>query len=141
MQVTGLTETQREMQAVQARLRDLTPVLTVLAADIRTLIDDSFENSRDPSGQSWQPLQPKTVQRKGSAKPLIDTGVLRSSITTAVAPKSLSVGSRVVYAATQNFGRGAIPARRYMVSTADTNVQRLVSDTVSNYIATGRITP
>jgi hypothetical protein len=39
------------------------------------------------TNNNWQPLKPDTIKRKGSSRPLIDTGILRSSITYVVEKK------------------------------------------------------
>jgi len=43
---------------------------------------DAFKTSADGE---WQANEPETIRRKGSSKPLIDTGTLRNSITWSVA--------------------------------------------------------
>ena len=59
---TGLVEAMDELEAITARIRDLSPVLTVAARDTKTLIDDSFRRSRSPDGSAWSPLAPSTVK-------------------------------------------------------------------------------
>jgi hypothetical protein len=39
------------------------------------------------TSNEWTPLKPNTIKRKGSSRPLIDTGILRSSITYVVEKK------------------------------------------------------
>lgn len=45
-----------ELREVAARLANMTPILEVVAADVRTIIDDRFENLNTPSGQPWAEL-------------------------------------------------------------------------------------
>ena len=40
----------------------------------------NMAEGKDALGNAWKPLDPKTVEKKGSAIPLIDTGNLRSNI-------------------------------------------------------------
>ena len=46
----------------------------------RTLVVRSFTTGGRSNGKAWPKLQPETKKRKGSSKPLIDTGQLRNSI-------------------------------------------------------------
>jgi phage gpG-like protein len=106
LRVTGIEETQERLDAIGARLRDLTPVLAVIAQDTRTLIDDSFAGSRAPDGSPWAPLSPKTLARRrgGSGNPLINTSRLRNGQTAFGRGTTLSFGSNVPYAKPQQFG-------------------------------------
>ena len=100
---------------------------------------ESFEESRAPDGESWQPLARATKVgrlrrdrrnfRKGGGlskrgrqavragfQPLVDTGRLRASITRNVYGNAVEIGTDVAYAATHQFGdagRG-IPARPFL---------------------------
>lgn len=69
-----------------------------------------FAAGVEPSGKPWEPLSPVTIalRRKGkgagSAKPLLDTGRLRNSITYRVGANQVIVGTNVIYARMQHFG-------------------------------------
>jgi phage virion morphogenesis protein len=80
-------------------------------AEIGQLILTSVIRNFDAGGrpQRWAPLKHR------SGKPLIDTGRLRNSITARSDSDSAEVGTNVIYAATHQFGRGAIPARPFLV--------------------------
>lgn len=71
----------------------------------------------------WPELLPKTIARKGSSHPLIDTGKLRASITHKLdGDTAVHVGvfgEEAVIAATHEFGSFAknIPERSYLRST------------------------
>lgn len=71
-------------------------------------VHQSFAKSQTPYGERWKPLK----YRKG--KPLILTGALRQSITVRSTSTGNYITSGLVYANTQNFGRGPIPARAYV---------------------------
>jgi len=66
----------------------------------------SFRESKSPWGWSWARLRPSTIsrRRKGSSKPLMDTGRLRNSITYSVRGNVLELGTNVRYASTHQFG-------------------------------------
>ena len=104
--VNGARQTKREIDAAIARARDLNPVLTVAAADTKTLIDDAFDGSHSPDGTRWQALSPKTIakRRQGSSKPLIDTAILRNSVTATARGVVLSFGTNVIYARPHQMG-------------------------------------
>jgi phage gpG-like protein len=120
------------MAAVAARLSDMTPILEVVAANVRLEIDDAFQNGRSPEGVVWRGLSHTTEQinpRRVGGKPLNDTGRLRRSITTTVSPRGLRFGTNVVYAGAQNFGNpanrvfgkapGPVPARPFLLVSQD----------------------
>lgn len=91
----------------------------------------------------WPPLKPETIKRKGSSKPLIDTGKLRASITHKVEGDVVKVGvfgeEQALIAAVHEFGspKKNIPQRSFMRVTADEkekDVQRLVDEEVEKVI-------
>ena len=149
--VRGLDEALRELDDAQGRIADLSPVMAVIAEDVKTLIDDSFEQSRKPSGRPWEPLAPATVKRRraNSSKPLIDTSVLRNSINARPGPRSVRFGTNVPYAEWHQFGTESIIARpffpvdeagREWVSEgpAGEELERIV-DAIIRYITTGEL--
>lgn len=118
------------MEAIAARLRDMSPIMTVVAEDTRTLIDDSFQTLTSPAGQPWAPLSDTTIElnpRRAGGRPLNDTTRLRRSITTETSKRGFSFGTNVRYAAKQHFGdpnnrvfgraRGPVPARPFLPVT------------------------
>ena len=146
----GLDEATEENEGRAERCANLLPVLQVLAQDLRTLIDDSFDQSRSPMGQGWEPLKPATIKRrrKGSAKPLVDTGRLRNSIATRAKPKSIEFGTNVNYAAAQQFGTEHIPDRPFLpvlpsgeFANAGPSAQwlREAEEAIATYIETGQL--
>lgn len=60
IQATGIDEAQQRLEEIAARLADLTPVMQVAVADTVTLIDDSFDGQRSPSGAPWAPRSEAT---------------------------------------------------------------------------------
>ena len=88
--------------------------------------DNLFDQSVGPDGETWAPLSKRAIANRNKKnakvknktrqsdghKILMDTGVLRNSLTNAGAPYSLAaisgneivVGTNVPYAAIQNFG-------------------------------------
>jgi phage gpG-like protein len=116
--VTGVDGVVAMLEAAKGRLRDLGPVLSVVAADTVTLIDDSFAGGHTPENVAWAPLSPKTLARRrgGSGNPLVDTSRMRSSTTAYGRGTTLSFGSNVPYAPPQQWGAtrsGTLKNRSY----------------------------
>lgn len=61
--------------------RDADRALNLVGVMAHNMSKESFATSGDGE---WPANDPKTIERKGSGKPLIDTGTLRNSITWAV---------------------------------------------------------
>lgn len=77
-----------------------------IAEDMKTKTDMRFRHSKDPNGVMWEPLKESTVsrRRKGSSKPLVDTGELRGSISSKATKDAAIVGTNKEYATFQNYG-------------------------------------
>lgn len=103
-----MAEVVARLVAVQARSRDLRPVLEVAAADTVALIDDAFETSTSPAGELWAPLAESTVRRRrqGSSKPLVDTARLRTSANARVEGAKLRFGTSASYGIFHQAGSG-----------------------------------
>lgn len=108
VRATGIAEVVAHLVDVQSRSRDLRPVLEVAAADTVAIIDDAFETSASPSGELWAPLADSTVRRRrqGSAKPLVDTGRLRTSASARAEGATLRFGTNTPYAIFHQGGNG-----------------------------------
>ena len=149
---TGATEAQARLEAIAARLADITPVMQVAAADTMTLIDDSFAGSRAPDGSPWAPLAASTVaRRRGTIATILDnTGILRGSMFARGTRTGLAFGTNTPYAAPHQTGGRRLPQRAFLpvemgaaprlMSTgpAGTHWTR-VRDSVRRYIATGEV--
>lgn len=60
-----IADTARELRAVADRMANMRPALEVLAADIRTKIDDSFEQTRSAiDGSPFAPLSDATLMQR-----------------------------------------------------------------------------
>ena len=156
---TGLVEAMDELEAITARIRDLSPVLTVAAQDTKTLIDDSFRRSRSPDGSAWSPLAPSTIKRRRhgprtrarKATILVDTDVLRKSMYSTSDKSSLTMGTITPYAVYHQFGNGRM-LRPFMPITGSVTSYQLMTGgpagrhwrdvraMVIEYIRTGQIT-
>lgn len=82
-------------------------------------ITDNFEQQGGLSVGGWVPLKEETLARRRSGGGLIlqDTGRLKGSFEQLELTNSyVVIGSRLVYAATHQYGRGVIPARPMLPS-------------------------
>ena len=97
---------------------DSRQLMKILAADMEKEVGLRFRNSKDPQGNSWKPLSEYTIKRrrKRSNKPLLDTGLLRNSISPRTTETEAMVGTNLDYAKTQQMGdkKRGIPAREYL---------------------------
>ncbi len=105
-----------------SRLSDqaVTDVVKAIAAEAQDLVAEGFRRSAAPSGvPRWRRLaraRKRNARRGDRGKPLIDTGRLRASVTTRprIEGDSFSITADPVYAATHQYGFGAIPARPFL---------------------------
>lgn len=76
-----------------------------------------FSESKAPDGSTWAPLSPVTVarRRQHSDRPLLDTGLLRNSISSRADDRGVTIGTNKVQAAMLHFGakRGQFGRGRY----------------------------
>lgn len=141
LRLDGDDELIRAIQYLEARTRDMAPAFQFIGSYIVSEINQAFRESRDPWGHPWAPLSDVTKDKMkphprggDSAKPLLDTGRLRQSVTYQATNDSVRVGTDVEYATTQQFGArqgqygrrrgpipwGNIPARPFMPIVGDT---------------------
>lgn len=106
--VRGADAVGEKLAGVAARLRDLTPQTSVIAADLMTLIDDSFAESRSPDGSAFAPLK----SRVGT--PLVNSGRLRSSNHATGTRSGLMFGTNVAYGRPHQTGTARLPKRAFL---------------------------
>lgn len=146
LHVDGSAAVDRELAALARAGLDLRRPLTETGEYVRSETVQRFQDSRGPDGEAWAPLAPATLwgrvggarrrhftragavrrpvaRRMANAKPLVDHGHLRNSITYEVTAEAVQVGTdNKVYAAIHQFGGPAgrkdhrvhIPARPYL---------------------------
>lgn len=119
--MAGVTGDYRALDALIGQLGKLGPEVrrecaAVFAEQLGTLVSEGFDAAQAPDGTPWAPLAPRTLarRRKRSARPLLDTGRLRSSFAITSDAEGVYLSTPVVYAATHQHGRGAIPARPFL---------------------------
>lgn len=150
----GATRAAKNIRGAAERARNPEPALRGAGVELRAAVIDGFRRSEDPAtGKVWAPNSDRTIDRKGSSKPLIDTARLRNSVASRVQGNLVFVGTNVPYAAPHQFGspEQKIPQRRFLPgnaagqffarsgSLAAQAVERIRQRMV-NYIVTGRAT-
>lgn len=115
-----LEEKIKQLEEKAKRAKNLDKVMRVIASDILKEEQLNFKRNSDPDGNPWVPLSKKTIEykrkrgRNGNAI-LRDKGLLFGSLHTVVEDNSaiVATGPEIIYAKTQNYGRGGIPARQF----------------------------
>lgn len=135
------SEVRAALQRTMAATGDLRPVMKAIGERLLRSTEERFETETAPDGTAWTPLKassiaagykkPKRTPVKGhmtaaftrylaNRKILTLSGQLRGSIFSRPAADHVAVGTGKVYGATQQLGRGVIPARPFLgVTTAD----------------------
>lgn len=126
------------------KIKNTKPVLFKIAQDMVKEAQMNFRNTQDPDGNEWQALSKATIaqRRKGSSKPLIDTGTLRRSIQGTATNTLAMVGTNLKYAAIHQFG-GKIDRKEgskdmYWKHNSSTNTMRLSKKSKSNFVTSHR---
>ena len=144
------------MDGMAERSQDLSAVMRVIASDMLTFVDTTFAASISPTGHEWEPLSEFTISLRrdrkkrpiSSDKPLIDSGILRNSITAVPGVLAVIVGTNVPYAGHHQFGTFKIPARPFFPLTEDGEVMdegpiagewERYEEMIATYIETGDI--
>ena len=116
----GLAKLRQRLKTAAEKLKDMRPLWSSVGMYVqRQTIKERFDKEQTPEGEKWEPLAPTTIKRKkrhkrGQMKILHDTGELRKSITYEAGNDHVKIGSKLKYARTHQFGRGKIPARRFL---------------------------
>lgn len=120
MSLTGVTgdfaalaALRKELAAVAAKGRRV--AVKAMAPEVADLVAAGFRASDSPDGVGWRPLARAHANNR-RRKPLVDTGYLRASVTAhpQVSEDGFVITAAPVYAATHQYGRGAIPARPFL---------------------------
>lgn len=106
----------KRIKEMRERAESLGPLLNRRAALLSTVIDDAYQKGRSPLGEVWPALSEKTIdrRRKGSSKPLIDTGQMRVQSHARAGDKKIVfgvAGAAAKYAVFHVTGTGDMPRR------------------------------
>jgi len=152
-----ITKISMDTHGVMARLMkmlnktgNLRPALKLAGVHMYKSINENFQAQGRPTG--WRPLKEKTIKRRrkgkgvGTAQILLDTGVLRASVTSPTPKKAkaksiyrlsndrLEIGTNLTYAMVHQKGstKKNIPARPYMLF--QTEDSKKIQKIFKNYV-------
>lgn len=139
IEITANTpEISAKLRDLQRALHDLTPAFRDIGEALLNSTRQRFIDSVAPDGTPWKPLSEATLigrARRASggrlrnkdgrytkkaalayayAKPLIDRGNLMDLLNYQASKDQVRIGTPLIYGATHQFGRGAIPARPFL---------------------------
>ena len=125
IEILGLDTIDRQLQQLMSVNK--TRALEEIGQYVTSEVQQRFARSEDHEGRAWQSLRYRV------GKPLVDTGVLRSSITHRILNgHSVEIGTNVTYAAIHNYGgragrgrRVSIPKREFM-GISDDNEREII---------------
>ena len=106
----------RALAELRRRGESMEPALRSIGELLLNSTRARFDSQTSPDGEPWTPLKPRTLARKkrNRDKILTEEGRLRGTLAYQVGDGWVEVGSPLVYGATHQFGRDAIPARPYL---------------------------
>ena len=109
---TNFSKISLDIQGKCEKLKNMKSVMERIAGDMVKESQMNFRNGQSPSGEKWKELSSLTtsMRRKGSSKPLVDTGTLRRSIKERATSTQAIAGTNLIYAPVHQFG-GAIKPR------------------------------
>lgn len=117
-----------DIQGKCNKLKDIKPVLNIIAQDMTKEAQLNFRNNQSPEGEKWKPLSTLTIsmRRKGSSQPLVDTGILRRSIRGSANGTQAIAGTNIKYAAIHQFGGTIKPKNGKALSFGKHRVTKVV---------------
>ena len=94
-------EIKNSLERLQKALGDPTPAMQEIASAMRAKTQMRFRYGIDPSGKPWKPS--RRVQKHGG-QTLVNSGILKNSISSDAGHDYAAWGTNVKYAATHQFG-------------------------------------
>ncbi|MBL8250426.1 MAG: phage virion morphogenesis protein [Candidatus Competibacter sp.] len=124
----GLDALERRIGRLLVGLKQPEPLLRALAAEGESQTRRRLEvEKRGPDGTPWPEWSPGYAATRHGGQSLLDArGDLIRSLTAFADRQSAGWGTNLVYAATHQFGRDAIPARPFL-GVSDENFQDLLA--------------
>lgn len=89
----------RAIQELQKKAGSMKPAMNSIGGALKTRVQMGFLTSTAPDGTPWKRLKHR------SGKPLMDTRVLRNSITFNATDDQVEVGTNIEYGAVHQFGK------------------------------------
>ena len=128
-------ELRRGLQQLETKLGNLTPFFRDIGEALLNSTRERFRSQSAPDGSPWAALSPKyrAHKKKNAALILSLNGYLRGTLNYRAEKDQLRIGSPLIYAATHQFGRDAIPARPFLgLSDAD---MTMIADALQEWLS------
>ncbi len=105
--IANSAEVKAAFEALQAKLADLTPVFQDIGEEMLNRTRDRFRSHTAPDGEKWADLDKDYAKRKkkNADKILTLSGNLRGLLTVQAGPRSVRIGTPLIYGAAHQFGR------------------------------------
>lgn len=134
-----------DVRAVLGRLQaasvDMSGFFAVIGERLKDNIQDRIATQRSADDGVWAPLSPKYAawkERKFPGKGILTLhGYLHDFIAWQADTDGVAIGSNRIYAATQQFGRGNIPPRPFLLRSDNTLADEdrdMILDKANRYV-------
>lgn len=115
VQLTGERALEQLLDRFIKKGQKLEPALAEIGEYLIESHQERFKLEVGPDGTPWEPLAPATTKRKdGDDRILQESGTMRDTLAYQLVGEELHFGSNQEYAAAQQFGHEAIPARPFI---------------------------
>lgn len=110
------------------RIDDLSPLFGQIGDYLIESTQGRFASQQAPDGTPWAPLSPRyqARKRKNADRILVLDAILRDTLAYNAGPQELEFGTNRIYGATHQLGRDEIPARPFLGTSADDDVEILL---------------
>tara|TARA_Y100000004_G_scaffold70614_1_gene79425 strand:+ start:1379 stop:1816 length:438 start_codon:yes stop_codon:yes gene_type:complete len=131
--LTGNKQVIQKIKVVNNGIKNPKVALKRIGIKILNEVNKNFQRGGN-DGVAWEANAPATIARKGSSRPLIDTGNLRGSFTFQVRNNNqVQIGSPVFYSEFHEFGvAGKIPQRKMLPK--DASAAKIAKQEVQRYL-------
>lgn len=141
IEVSNLPGVQAKLEEAGKKISNTKPLMLELGNHLENISRDSFDNHKDPYGNSWNPLAASTKKYKKTSKMLYDEGDLQNNFINTSTKDTVAVGTNAnyqgfLYPIVQQFGTedGKVPARAFMPIKEDMSLYDNVEDELQDIV-------
>lgn len=139
------TASRAELARLYRRLGNLAPAMNSIGMELESRISGRFETRTDPSGRSWAPWAPSTVEyypEDGNRRLLDRYGDMLLSLNHQATESSVRIGFGKAYAAFHEFGTKHMPRRGMLFANPEAGTlapadEAAVLDIIGLYLLPG----
>ncbi|PCI03857.1 MAG: phage virion morphogenesis protein [Hyphomicrobiales bacterium] len=99
----------RAFKKLSGAMRNTTPIMAAIGTGIVGSTHQRFVSQTEPSGNSWQALNPEYAAGKRNSRILTESGRLRDSISSRPGRDEVEIGTNVIYAGPHQHGAVITP--------------------------------